>query len=61
MRKHDVLNCVLWFIQSKPFFLFQLWKFNFATHNWTCLITDGSMPTELASHAGLFTSQIKGK
>lgn len=31
----------------------ELWKFNFATHNWTCLITDGSMPTELASHAAV--------
>lgn len=31
----------------------ELWKFNFTTQKWTSLITDGIMPTELASHAAL--------
>ncbi|CAC5418284.1 Kelch domain-containing protein 10 [Mytilus coruscus] len=31
----------------------ELWKFNFTTQKWTSLITDGTMPTELASHAAL--------
>ena len=32
--------------------LLQLWKFNFARREWSLLPTDGSMPIELASHAG---------
>ncbi|XP_041349835.1 kelch domain-containing protein 10-like [Gigantopelta aegis] len=31
----------------------EVWKFNFSTHKWTKIKTQGSMPLELASHAAV--------